>query len=114
MVPQPLNAIFAPLLGASAFSRYAAGALVLMPLGLLMGIPFPSGLRQVAAGDDGRVAWAWALNGYSSVVATASIGIGKLAVVEGTGTPTLVRSVLEMLDELGVSEENIHYDDFSS
>jgi len=26
----------------------------------------------------------------------------------------MVRSVLEMLDELVVSEENIHYDDFSS
>lgn len=71
-----LDAIFAPLQGASPLSRYAAGVLVLMPLGLTMGIPFPAGLRQVARGGEGRVAWAWALNGYSSVVATASIGMG--------------------------------------
>ena len=30
------------------------------------------------------------------------------------GPPMMVQSALEMLDELGVSEENIHYDDFSS
>jgi Na+-transporting NADH:ubiquinone oxidoreductase subunit F len=30
------------------------------------------------------------------------------------GPPMMVRSALEMLAELGVSEENIHYDDFSS
>lgn len=30
------------------------------------------------------------------------------------GPPMMVQSALEMLDELGVSPENIHYDDFSS
>ena len=71
-----LDAVFEPLQGTNPWMRYAAGVLALVPLGLLMGIPFPSGLRQVARGGEGRVAWAWALNGYASVVATASIGIG--------------------------------------
>ncbi len=71
-----LDSLFAPLQGSSAMVRYAAGVVILLPLGLLMGLPFPSGLRQVTRFGEGRVAWAWALNGYASVVATASIGIG--------------------------------------
>jgi spermidine synthase len=71
-----LDSVFAQLRGTSPMLRYAAGLLVLMPLGLIMGVPFPNGLRQVSGGGEGRVAWAWALNGYASVVATASIGIG--------------------------------------
>ncbi|MFT4538854.1 MAG: spermidine synthase [Planctomycetota bacterium] len=71
-----LDSIFATFKGADSFTRYAFGLLTLLPLGLLMGVPFPAGLGQVTKGGEGRVAWAWAINGYSSVVATASIGIG--------------------------------------
>ncbi|NIS01218.1 MAG: hypothetical protein GWN99_09155, partial [Gemmatimonadetes bacterium] len=35
-----------------------------------MGTPFPLGLRAVARGAAERVAWAWAANGFASVVAT--------------------------------------------
>ncbi len=34
-----------------------------------MGMPFPLGLRRLAGDDAGRVAWAWAANGFASVVA---------------------------------------------
>lgn len=71
-----LDSVFAMFKGADALTRYAFGLLTLLPLGALMGIPFPTGLGIVSKGGEGRVAWAWAINGYSSVVATASIGIG--------------------------------------
>jgi hypothetical protein len=34
-----------------------------------MGMPFPLGLRRLAADDTAGVAWAWAANGFASVVA---------------------------------------------
>jgi hypothetical protein len=40
----------------------------LLPLAFLMGMPFPLGLRRLV-GDSGPLAWAWASNGFASVVA---------------------------------------------
>jgi hypothetical protein len=50
--------------------RAAAGLLVMAPLAFLMGLPFPLGLRSVAGAGTEGVAWAWAANGFASVVAT--------------------------------------------
>jgi len=50
--------------------RAAAALSVLAPLAFLMGMPFPLGLRSLAGVDTGSLAWAWAANGFSSVVAT--------------------------------------------
>jgi hypothetical protein len=49
--------------------RVAAAVVVLVPTAFLMGMPFPLGLRHLARGDGERVAWAWASNGFASVVA---------------------------------------------
>ena len=90
-------------------ARVAVAAAVLAPLGVLMGMPFPLGLRALAGTDVGRVAWAWAVNGFASVVAAplgaivglelgsgALLGMGAVAygmagaVLLGTrGRPTL-------------------------
>jgi len=42
---------------------------ILMPLGLLMGIPFPSGLRILSEKNELLIPWAWAINGCFSVLA---------------------------------------------
>ncbi len=49
--------------------RLLAGGMVLVPAAVLMGMPFPVGLRQLAHGDRTRIAWAWATNGFASAVA---------------------------------------------
>ncbi|MDH3495906.1 MAG: class I SAM-dependent methyltransferase [Gemmatimonadota bacterium] len=49
--------------------RALGATLLLAPLGVAMGMPFPLGLRALAGGDRPRVAWAWAINGFASVVA---------------------------------------------
>ncbi len=49
--------------------RAGAAVLLLAPLAFLMGIPFPTGLRALAGDETGRMAWAWAANGFASVVA---------------------------------------------
>ena len=60
------NAVDAlPLAGRAA----AALALVAVP-GILLGGPFPLGLRRLARGPE-AVAWAWAANGVAAVVATS-------------------------------------------
>ncbi|UCF20274.1 MAG: hypothetical protein JSU87_02380 [Gemmatimonadota bacterium] len=48
--------------------RALTATLVLAPLAFLMGLPFPLGLRVLTG--EGAVAWAWAANGFASVVAT--------------------------------------------
>ncbi len=58
------------LLQAASLTIRAAGAAVLLaPLAYLMGLPFPLGLRLFARADSKRIAWAWAANGFASVVA---------------------------------------------
>jgi hypothetical protein len=35
-----------------------------------MGMPFPLGLRSLDGGSREKIAWAWSINGFLSVVAT--------------------------------------------
>jgi hypothetical protein len=43
--------------------------LLFFPLGLLMGIPFPAGLRTLGETSPLLIPWAWAINGTLSVLA---------------------------------------------
>ena len=60
-------------------ARAAVGVGVLMPLAVAMGAPFPIGLRALAADRPGALAWAWAVNGFASVIAA---GLATLVAVE--------------------------------
>ncbi|MBM3123614.1 MAG: hypothetical protein FJZ87_00905 [Chloroflexi bacterium] len=55
-------------LGWPLSARLGLTALVLFPLGFLMGIPFPAGIQRIGRGTD--VAWVWAVNGAASVIAS--------------------------------------------
>ena len=55
--------------------RAGFGVLAVAPLAFLMGIPFPVGLRALAGGDGPRTAWAWAANGFASVVAAPTAAL---------------------------------------
>jgi hypothetical protein len=59
--------------------RLVVSAVLLVPLGFVMGMPFPTGLRalaatpasEFAAGEspsDNAVEWAWAMNAAASVL----------------------------------------------
>src|SRR5246127_2133860 len=56
--------------------RLLVSAILLIPLGFLMGMPFPTGLRALAAfpapefpaSPDNAVEWAWAMNAAASVL----------------------------------------------
>jgi hypothetical protein len=48
--------------------RVTAAAVLLVPLGILLGIPLPAGMRLVSAASPDIVPWGWGINGAFSVV----------------------------------------------
>jgi hypothetical protein len=52
-------------------AKLAVSALLLIPVGFAMGMPFPTGLRQLAERGQGGVEWAWAMNAGASVLGSA-------------------------------------------
>jgi hypothetical protein len=78
-----LSVLLAPLLrlflARPLAIRIAFASLLLAPLGLLMGLPFPTGLALIQERAPGLIPWAWGVNGCTSVIAsilTALIAIG--------------------------------------
>ncbi len=68
------------------------------PLAFLMGIPFPLGLRQLAP-RGGALAWAWASNGFASVVAAplsalVSLELGSRVLLVVAGAAYAVAAAL--------------------
>ena len=79
VMPLLLPRLFAWTLGLPLTIRLGLTVLFLAPLGFLMGIPFPAGIRSMkreqAAGVENAaqnlsIPWVWAVNGAASVVAS--------------------------------------------
>ena len=72
ILPIFLPLLFNHTLGWSIGAKLLICYLALAPVGFLMGIPFPSGLRLISRGNHshGWIAWSWAVNGAASVVAS--------------------------------------------
>jgi hypothetical protein len=70
VTPLFLSHFFAWTLGLPLIIRLGLTVLVLSPLGLLMGIPFPAGIRLIKPAQDLSIPWIWAVNGAASVVAS--------------------------------------------
>jgi hypothetical protein len=66
-----LPPILGRLVGMAFGAKLLISAVVLIPLGFLMGMPFPAGLRTLAGSGpkaDNSIEWAWAMNAASSVL----------------------------------------------
>jgi hypothetical protein len=61
--------------------RVGVAALVLVPVGFVMGMPFPLLVRRLEATQPERIPWAWGVNGFASVV--GSIGAVVLGMTAG-------------------------------
>jgi hypothetical protein len=66
--PALLPPLFQVTFGLPLAGRIATAALVLAPLGLLMGTPFPQGLAVARQHAPSLLPWIWAVNGCASVV----------------------------------------------
>lgn len=67
-----LPAVLHATIGASFILKLLLSGLLIIPLGFLMGMPFPTGLRALDEAQDRRVEWAWALNAAASVLGSVS------------------------------------------
>jgi spermidine synthase len=63
-----LPAIIQIAIGWPLPARLATAALLMIPAGMLMGIPLPAGVRQLAAFRPQLIPWAWGMNGALSVL----------------------------------------------
>lgn len=81
--PWALRGLFAMTLGLSLVARVAIAIVCLLPLGLLMGIPFAGGIAKVEQIVPGLIPWIWAINGSASVV--SSILAAVIALSGGYG-----------------------------
>jgi hypothetical protein len=86
------------LLGLSLVSRYIAAFLILLPVGLLMGIPFSIGMRLMLNTPLDR-AYAWAANGCASVL--TSIAAAQVAISQGIPTLIVLAAAAYVLSLLG-------------
>jgi spermidine synthase len=68
LYPVLLAETFQALLGQGLAVRVLAALLLVAPLGLLMGVPFPRGLRALGQTDPAWLPLAWGVNGFASVI----------------------------------------------
>jgi spermidine synthase len=68
LYPALLAETFPALLGEGLTARVLLALLIVAPLGLLMGVPFPRGLRALGEADPAWLPLAWGVNGFTSVI----------------------------------------------
>ena len=62
--------VFRACLGFGLFLRIAIALLLVAPLGFVLGMPFPLGLRVAMQRSSALGAWAWGVNGFFTVIGT--------------------------------------------
>jgi predicted membrane-bound spermidine synthase len=63
LTPLLRQAIALPMTG-----RIILSVLLMLPLGILLGIPFPSGIRMISEKAPSLIPWAWGMNGFFTVI----------------------------------------------
>jgi hypothetical protein len=74
---------FSSLAGVRLVLRQILSYLIIFPLGLLLGMPFPLGIRLLGNRFSAQIPWAWCINGCASVV--SSVGAMMIALSGGFG-----------------------------
>lgn len=95
-----LPRLLSSFVGEAFVVKLFISAAVLVPLGLLMGMPFPLGLKLVAEDEGSPVEWAWAMNAAASVL--GSVAAMVIAIHYGL-TITLACAALAYLLAGGLS-----------
>jgi hypothetical protein len=49
-------------------ARVTLAILLIMPLGILLGIPFPTGIDIISRQAPSLIPWAWGVNGFFTVI----------------------------------------------
>jgi hypothetical protein len=67
-----LPRVLSAAVGLEFLLKLAISAIVLVPLGFLMGMPFPTGLRLLSQSGRATIEWAWAMNAAASVLGSVA------------------------------------------
>ncbi len=67
-----LPGLFSVLFHLPDAARITIALLLIAPLAFFMGMPFPLGLGYVGSRAPGFIPWAWALNGFASVLSAVA------------------------------------------
>ncbi len=86
-------------------ARVALAVLMLSPAAVVMGMPFPLGLRLLDRARPAEVPWAWGINGCSSVVGAA---VATLVAVELGYSLLLTLAACAYLVAAGVRLRGLH------
>lgn len=78
--PLVLDPVFEATLGLDTPGRIAVSVALLAPLGLALGMPFPLGVKALEERSESLVAWAWGINGYTSVLGSVLCVVLSIAV----------------------------------
>jgi hypothetical protein len=82
--------LFAAFLGRPFPIRAFVALSAILPVGFLMGTPFPAGIRQAHLRVPRIIPWAWAVNGFASVASSSlcvllamELGFSRAALLAG-------------------------------
>lgn len=98
-----LSLIFNAISSEGLIVRQIISFVFLFPLGLLMGMPFPIGIKLLGKDNPGIIPWAWCVNGCSSVL--SSVLVILMALSAGFKI-TLIISAMMYLGGLLVIKSN--------
>jgi len=76
-----LPALFSYFAGFRLVFRQILSCVIIFPLGFLLGMPFPLGIRLLGDRFPAQIPWAWCINGCASVV--SSVGAMMIALNNG-------------------------------
>ena len=81
-----LPGLFQALIHLPDTAKIAISVLLIAPLAVCMGMPFPTGMMRLASTAQDAIPWAWAINGFASVVGAVlatllAIHLGFAAVI---------------------------------
>ncbi len=98
-----LSPVLHALIGLPQEIKIVIAALLIIPLGFAMGMPFPSGLRMLgeSRADDNLIEWAWAMNAASSVL--GSVLSMTIAIQFGLGVTLICGAAAYVLGMLCTS-----------
>jgi hypothetical protein len=86
-----LPPLLAELVRLPFFAKLVLSGMMLAPLGFLMGMPFPTGLRALSSCGEDTLEWAWALNAGASVLGSV---LAMVVAIESSLNVTLVAGAL--------------------
>jgi MFS family permease len=109
-----IASLFLPSLLRAAIALPMSGRILLsifliMPLGILLGMPFPSGIQIISKHAPALVPWAWGVNGFFTVI--GSILALMLSMMIGFQAVLWIATAIYLLSMFVFTKSSLNYRD---